>query len=446
MSDVAKEISKDKISIDPQIDTSNTTVSAFRTIDAKKQLGKILAPNSEINQITTNVNETVRVKVHTPFDDRTHTYFHSLSIDKEITDFMGTAELRCPYDSDIMGYWEPSRAYCVIYGTNKGKYKILFIGRVREVNQIGYEISIVLQDYGWKFKQLVTQAYANDNVIGKDGYTILKLIFQALKIDSWVVSPAAKYRLKQVGIDSDGNVTVNKQQLDHIPDLLKRLKRSDPRKSINKYTAINKAKESELHNIQNINYTLRYEKPTKAMRNIAKQNNYKAGQNVYSSNYGNNSGKGSGGSKGSSSKKANKASAKISASGHPRPPNSLCNNVKSSTICSALKLVWAYNRGYANDFSMARNAINDYASTYPAAYRSQARPVLATMAKYCIRSDRRNAAQIILSSSDAIASKKPNGIVTTNGQRKAAAAIARKTSTKKNNNPFSPIWNFLTRR
>lgn len=426
--------------LNPQVDLSNTTSNAFIKIDNIKNksvnplLGKEEKYNSPINK--------VRVKVYTPFDDKTHTYFHSMSIDKDIADFMGTAELRCPYDSDLMEYWEPARAYCVIYGTNRGDYKILFIGRVREVNQQGYEIVIALQDYGWKFKQLITQSYANDNVIGKDGYTIMKLIFQALKIDSWVITPTAKFRLKQVGVDEDGNITLNKKEIEEMPNLINRLKTSNPKWSINKYTVYNKMKESELHNVDNINYTLRYEKPTKIMKKTAKGSDYAKGKDIYGTNYGSGGGSGSSGGSGGS----NKASKKTSASGHPRPPSSLCNNVKSTTICSALKLVWAFNRGYSNELTSARTALTNYAATYPAAYRAQARPVLATMSKYCIRSDKRNGAAIILSAADSIASK-----ASSPGQRgttKLATTIAadkRKNKSAYNNN-FGAFWNFFTRK
>jgi len=382
--------------MDPTVDMSNTTSNAFIKINNIKQ--KAINPLLGNENVSNTPHNRVRVKVYTPFDDKTHTYWHSMSIDTDIADFMGTAELRCPYDQDLMAYWEPARAYCVIYGTNRGDYKILFIGRVREVNQQGYEIVISLQNYGWKFKQLITQSYANDNVINKDGYTILKLIFQALKIDSWVVTPTAKYRLQQVGVDEDGNVTLNKKKIEEMPDLLKRLKKTDPKWSINKYTVYNKAKESELHNVDNINYTLKYEKPTKIMKKTAESSNYSKGKDIYGTNYG--SKEDSGGS-GSSSKSKNKASKSTSASGTPRPPDWVCGCVKNATINSAMRLIWSYNRGYASSYQSALETITRYAHEFPAAYKAQAAPCLNTMSKYCIRGDKVNAAAIVLSRGNA---------------------------------------------
>lgn len=381
---------------DLQVDMSNTTSNAYVKIDATKSkryspvLGSETLKNTPVN--------VSRVKVVTPFDKKTHTYFHSMSIDTDVADFMGTAELRCPYDRDLMSYWEPARAYCVIYGSNRGDYKVLFIGRVREVNQQGYEIVISLQNYGWKFKQLITQSYANDNVVSKDGYTIMKLIFEALKIDSWVISPTAKYRLKQVGVDSEGNITLNQQKVEEMPDLLERLKKTDPNKGINKYTVYNKIKESEVHNVKNINYTLKYEKPTKVMQKIANQaaGSYSPGTDIYGTNYG------SGGSAGSAGSAAGSAASKLSASGTPRPPEWVCDIVKSTTINSAMRLIWSYNHKYADSYQSALETIVNYAgSVNRAGYKSQAVPCLNTLAKGNKRGSGDNAAQVIRARADA---------------------------------------------
>ena len=197
----------------PLIDTGQVTVNAFNAIKNKEKHDKNFILGRDDNTLSKSPNHKVKVKAWTQDDDKTHTYFHSLSIDCNVDDFMGTAELKCPYDSDLMEYWEPIRQTVVIYGSNQGDYKILFIGRVRELKQDGYELVITFQNYGWKFKQLVTQSYANDNVLNKDGYTIMKLMFEALKIDSYVISESAKNRLKEVGINSDGNLTLNGEEL-----------------------------------------------------------------------------------------------------------------------------------------------------------------------------------------------------------------------------------------
>lgn len=379
----------------PLIDLGNTTVQAFNIIKEQEKQGKkaILGRDDNLSNTT---NHSVIVYVYTPQDKQKHSYFHSLSIDKQVEDFMGTAELRAAYDSDLMKYWEPIRNYCVIYGSNKGKsnIKILFIGRVREIKQEGYELVITFQDYGWKFKQPVSQSYANDNVINKDGYTIMKLMFSALKIDSWVVSPVAKKRLQQVGYDKDGNLTLNKKKIEEMPNLIERLKKSDPNQSINKWTVYNKIKESKQGNVKNINYTLRYEKPTPVMKKISSESSgdFAPGQSVYGTNYG----ASSGGGGGSSSNNKNN----VSASGTPRPPDDLCKSINNEKIISAMKLIWSYNRGYANDYSEARKAIVNYAQNTPATYSAKAAPCLSTLSKYCIRKDGINAAQIIKSEAD----------------------------------------------
>lgn len=388
----------------------NITAKAYEVISSK-QHNQLINSNTGINK---NLNHKVVMYVKTPEDKQTHKYFHSLSIDKQAEDFMGTCELKCPYDSSLMEYWEPIRNYCVVYGGNHGQssVKILFIGRVREVKQDGYELVIILQDYGWKFKQMVTQSYANDNVIGKDGYTIMKLMFAALKIDSWVISPSAENRLKQVGIDSDGNVTLNKEKVEEMPDLLDRLKKSNPSKAINKYTVYNKVKESELHNIKNINYTLKYEKPTPVMKKIASQgaNDFKPGANMYGTNYGSSSS--GGGSGGNNKSNKNNSSNKQSA------PKWVCDSVKSTSINSAMQSIWLFNGGYSGDYSSAKQSIINYAVNSPTLYQQQAVPCLNTMAKRCNRKDGINAARLTKQAADSAMTTskitKPIGQATTN--------------------------------
>lgn len=387
----------------------NVTVQAYEVISNKKQTEQLNAVNSD-----RNLNHKVIVYVYTPEDKQTHKYFHSLSIDKQVEDFMGTCELKCRYDSSLMEYWEPIRNYCVIYGGNHGEssVKILFIGRVREVKQEGYEIVITLQDYAWKFKQMVTQSYANDNVINKDGYTIMKLIFAALKIDSWVISPSAKNRLKQVGIDSDGNVTLNKEKIEEMPDLLNRLKSSNPNKAINKWTVYNKTKESELYNIKNINYTLKYEKPTPVMKDIASNgsNDYKAGKSIYGTNYGSQSSSSNGGS--------NKSNKNKSSSNKKQAPKWVCDSVKSTSINEAMQSIWLFNGEYTGDYSKAKQTIINYAINSPTFYKQQAVPCLNTMAQRCNRKDKINAAILTKQAADsAMATSKitaPIGKATTN--------------------------------
>ena len=387
-----------EISSNPLVDVSNTTVAAFKSIKDKENKDTNLVFGRDDTIENTPVNK-VKVKAWTQVDKKTHTYFHSLSIDKQVEDFMGTAELRCRYDSDLMGYWEPIRQTVVIYGTNRGEYKILFIGRVREVRQEGYEMCIVFQDYGWKFKQLVSQSYANDNVIEKDGYTIMKLMFEALKIDSWVISPAAKTRLRQVGIDKDGNLVANKKKVEEMPDLIERLKKSDPQKAINKYTVLNKIKESQVHNLKNINYTLKYEKKTPVMKKISSNGgDFSAGNSIYSNTYSSpgsssNTGGGSGGGGNSSS------------SGSGQAPTWVCDNIRDSELNSAMQTIWSYNRGFTNDYGSALSVIENYANNHPATYSSTVTTCLSTLQKYSNRGDGTNAASMIMGSANQVANR-----------------------------------------
>ena len=183
-----------------------------------------------------------------------------------------------------------------------------------------------------------------------------------------------------------------------MPNLLNRLKKSNPNVAINKWTVYNKFKESKEGNIKNINYTLRYEKPTPQMKKISsKGSSYSPGKSVYGTNYGSSS-KGSGSAGGGASNSKGKNN--VSASGNPRPPTDLCSSINNEQVISAMKLVWSYNRGYANSYSSAQNVIVNYAQNSPATYSARAAPCLATLSKYCSRKDGINAASRIKADAD----------------------------------------------
>ena len=380
----------------PLIDTSNVTVSAFNAIKNEEKKNKVNITLGKTDTTTwKSPNFKVKIKAWTSTDNKTHTYFHSMSIDVNVEDFMGTAELKCPYDSDLMAYWEPIRQTVVIYGANKGDYKILFIGRVRGVKQDGYELVVEFQNYGWKFKQLVTQSYANDNVLNKDGYTIMRLMFEALKIDSYVISTSARNRLKQVGINQDGNLTMNGQELEKMPDLLKRLEKSDPSKLVNKSSLNNKLKEKYLHNIKNINYTLKYEKPTKVMQKIASEGSYSGGENIYDTPYGS-IGDAVGGAAGAIGGALGAAANGAGGGGcnDPGNPKSWGNNCAGvyTPVFDALRTVYKFNRGCVDGYTEAKQSFGSQARSAPSAYLSTTHPCLEVLEKYCIRGDGINAA------------------------------------------------------
>ena len=378
----------------PRLDISNVTVSAFNSIreEERKTKTNLRLLGRDDNTSYTSPKFKTKVRAWTKTDNQSHTYFHSLSIDVNVEDFMGTAELKCPYDSDLMEYWTPITQDVVIYGSNRGPEKILFIGRVRGVKQDGYELVIEFQNYGWKFKQLVTQSYANDNVLNKDGYTIMRLMFEALKIDSWVISDAAKARLKQVGINKDGNLTVNGKEVKKIPDLLKRLQASDPSKYVNKNTLNNKLREKYLHNIDNINYTLKYEKPTPVMKKISSQGSYSSGKNVYSNPYGSASGGGSGSSKTSGNIGAGVGSTKgdcytLDVSKH-------CRQVTNQTMIKCMQKISAFNRNCAKTISPCWQEVENYAKgPNTKLYSTGVSPCLYTISKNYRRTDGNNIAK-----------------------------------------------------
>lgn len=414
----------------PLIDTGFVTVNAFNAIKNKEKSDANFILGKNDKTVYKSPNFKVKVKAWTQTDNKTHTYFHSLSIDVNVEDFMGTAELKCPYDSDLMEYWEPIRQTVVIYGANRGDYKILFIGRVRGLKQDGYELVIQFQNYGWKFKQLITQSYANDNVLNKDGYTIMRLMFEALKIDSYVISESAKNRLKEVGINQDGNLTLNGEEVEEMPDLLKRLQASDPSKLVNKNTINNKLREKYLHNIDNINYTLKYEKPTKVMQEISSQGSYSAGSNVYENAYAAaSSSGGSGGSSGSSGSSKSSGSSDSQYYGGCSPPDvhsmgSACSKVPSS-MWSTMKTLWSFNRGCVGSYTNAKQHVENFARNYPNTYFDQISPCLNLLSQYTNGKNKGNAALDCKRSGDGIAqNRQVTNAVNNIGKQLSSAAKA----------------------
>lgn len=400
-----------------KIDTSAVSVKAFNTIkNAKKGQQVILGQDD--TKISKSPNFTTRVRVYTNQDKKNHKYFTEINLDMSVDDFLHTCELTCPYDSDLMEYWEIIRQTCVVYGTNRGAEKILFIGRVRELKQEGFSLKITLQSYAWKFKQTISQAYANDNVLNKDALTIFKLMFEALKIDSWVISPITRNRLKEVGINSDGNLTVNQEEITEMPDLLERLKKAKPSEAVNKYTLNNKLKEHYVHNLDDINYTLKYEKPTKRMQKIASEGSYSAGKNIYENAYGSASGGGASGAGGSGS-----------GNGCDVSVTTMCPAIKSTSIQSAVKTIYQYQHGCANEYGGAKNAIIDYARSNPSACRSQVIPCLRTLAKYPPGKGRDNAAQIVADSAESACSGSSPAQTISNGVQTASNIVSNAINT-----------------
>jgi hypothetical protein len=198
-----------------------------------------------------------------------------------------------------------------------------------------------------------------------------------------------------------------------MPDLLKRLKASDPSKLVSKDTLNDKLREKYLHNIKDINYTLKYEKPTKVMKKIASQGSYSGGSNIYSNPYGSASAGGAGGgSAGASGSSGGSGGNPYYGGCNPPHVHSMGNNCKSvpSSMWSSMQTIWSFNRGCVNSYTNAKAHVDDFASNYANTYFSQISPCLNTLAVYCNRKDGQNAARVCLSSGDNIARTRQAGI------------------------------------
>lgn len=335
----------------------------------------------------------VRVKVITNQDGKEHTYFHSMSIDAQVTDFLHTCELRCPFNWDLMEYWEPIRQSCAVYGTNQGDYKLLFVGRVRELIQDGYELSITLQNYGWKFKQDVPEKLVKDAILNNNGLDIMITIFRVLKIESFDISAAAQERLKKVGLNDEGTLVSQGEEVEEIPDLLERLKESNPKKHLSNAVVAQKARESQLYNIDDINYTLKYEEDSEELKEISSR------------------GTGLGNQIASSQGKiiVNIAPGTFVDEGECIAPEKLFANIKSSEMIDALKKIYLFNHDCL--LAYPNTSVLSYALENPALYNSQIKPVLNQIANVSKRKDRRNGGKEIM---DRINNIVPHGNSQTN--------------------------------
>lgn len=366
--------------VSPRYGTSTKTTD--------KKTGEL---KSKINtaKITTNsVWEStpihkVRVKVITNQDGKEHTYFHSMSIDAQVTDFLHTCELRCPFNWDLMEYWEPIRQSCAVYGTNQGDYKLLFVGRVRELIQDGYELSITLQNYGWKFKQDVPEKLVKDAILNNNGFDIMLTIFHVLKIESFSISAAAQERLKKVGLNDEGTLVSQGEEVEEIPDLLERLKESNPKKHLSNVVVAQKVRESQLYNIEDINYTLKYE-DSEELKSISSEGTGLGNQIAPAQG---------------------KIVEKIAPGlfvdeGECIAPEKLFANVKSSEMIDALKKIYLFNHDCL--LAYPNTSVLSYALENPELYNSQIKPVLNQIANVSKRKDRRNGGKEIINRIDNI--------------------------------------------
>ena len=154
------------------------------------------------------------IEVKTFVDGEIHRYFTDISIDKAIDDCMGTATLKCPYDEQLMSYWQP-----IVHsvGIRGGVYdnEWFFIGRTRGIKQDGYEIEIALQDEGWKFKQDVPDDLYKAWCEG--GKTCAEIFSEICEIQG-VFNFSMGALLGELKFDKDGNVVKGDEKIEQIPD------------------------------------------------------------------------------------------------------------------------------------------------------------------------------------------------------------------------------------
>lgn len=166
-------------------------------------------------------------------DGLLHRYFTSVQIDADKNDITSTAVLTCPYDEQIMAYWQPGYMSCRIYGGIIDR-EVLFSGRVREVNQTGYEIQISIENIGWKLKQLVSPTIVR-GLVGQPVEKVVKTLLSVLRI-KYHVNLSGISNLNQYTLDDGGSVKYKDKQVESIPDLTKVIKNLDEWE-INKLTA-----------------------------------------------------------------------------------------------------------------------------------------------------------------------------------------------------------------
>ena len=170
---------------------------------------------------------TEQFVVETFPDGLLHRYFTSVQIDADKNDITSTAVLTCPYDKQIMAYWQPGYMSCKIYGGIIDR-EVLFSGRVREVNQTGYEIQITIENIGWKLKQLVSPTIVR-GLVGQPVETVVKTLLSVLRI-KYHVNLAGISNLDQYTLDDGGSIKYKDKQVESIPeltDVIKNLKEWD---------------------------------------------------------------------------------------------------------------------------------------------------------------------------------------------------------------------------
>ena len=167
------------------------------------------------------------IAVETYPDGLIHRYFTAMSIDCDKNDIVTTATLNCPYSQQLMKYWIPGQQSCSIYGGTYDK-ELLFRGRLREVEQNGYEIILTFENAAWKLKQNISSKLYKE-LEGKEVEYAVKRIFKEAGIKYHVnltgIPSIDKYKL-----DEECSVKLNDETVECVPeltDVIKSLQKSD---------------------------------------------------------------------------------------------------------------------------------------------------------------------------------------------------------------------------
>ena len=157
-----------------------------------------------------------RIVVYTIPDKKYHYYFTSMEIDVDKNDILTTCTLTCPYDSSLMEYFSAgSMSLKVIGGTfNIGN---LFIGRVRACNQKDYEIELICENIGWKFKMPMKSEFES-SLQNKNVEDVVKTIMKKLKVP-YIVKLDGTPDLDQYKYATDNTIEKGGETVEKIPEL-----------------------------------------------------------------------------------------------------------------------------------------------------------------------------------------------------------------------------------
>lgn len=156
------------------------------------------------------------IAVETYPDGLIHRYFTSMSIDSDKNDIVTTATLNCPYSQQLMKYWIPGQQSCSIYGGTYDK-ELLFRGRLREVEQNGYEIILTFENAAWKLKQNISSKLYKE-LEGKEVEYAVKRIFKEAGI-KYHVNLTGIPNIENYKLDEDCSVKLNDEMVESVPEL-----------------------------------------------------------------------------------------------------------------------------------------------------------------------------------------------------------------------------------